>query len=564
MNQPLNKEKIKYLLYARKSSESEDRQVASIKSQIDVLIEMAKKEGLQILGIISEAKSAKAPGRSEFNEMLARIHRGEAQGIICWKLDRLARNPVDGGSINWMLQEGVIKHIKTHERSYYPTDNVLMMSVEFGMANQFIRDLSQNTKRGLKTKAERGWYPTYATLGYMHNPLKRKGDKEIIKDPERFDLTKKMWGLMLTGNYLPPRIWEIATNNWGLRNRKGGKISRSTIYRIFNDPFYYGEFEYPKNSGNWYQGEHDPMITREDFEKVQILLGRKEKTRLRKHRFAFTGLIRCGECGAMITAENRIRTQKNGNVHYYTYYHCTKRKGPCHQKHIRQEELKKQILAILNKIEIPPEFHDWAMEELQLEAGKEIKDRNKILATQQKAYNDCLKEIDGVISMRAKGELDEETYKTKMDDLREEKIRFQELLKDTDNRVNKWMEKAEAIFAFARDARKEFETGGLEKQKQILSSLGSNLLLKDQKLQILIQKPLLLIGEVASEARAIKNKVRTSKNSQNKRTLAEIYSQSPTLLPVLDAFRMVNWKKIKEEVEPFRVMMEQKLLTANA
>ena len=530
MNQPLNKEKIKYLLYARKSSESEDRQVASIKSQIDVLIEMAKKEGLQILGIISEAKSAKAPGRSEFNEMLARIHRGEAQGIICWKLDRLARNPVDGGSINWMLQEGVIKHIKTHERSYYPTDNVLMMSVEFGMANQFIRDLSQNTKRGLKTKAERGWYPTYATLGYMHNPLKRKGDKEIIKDPERFDLTKKMWGLMLTGNYLPPRIWEIATNNWGLRNRKGGKISRSTIYRIFNDPFYYGEFEYPKNSGNWYQGEHDPMITREDFEKVQILLGRKEKTRLRKHRFAFTGLIRCGECGAMITAENRIRTQKNGNVHYYTYYHCTKRKGPCHQKHIRQEELKKQILAILNKIEIPPEFHDWAMEELQLEAGKEIKDRNKILATQQKAYNDCLKEIDGVISMRAKGELDEETYKTKMDDLREEKIRFQELLKDTDNRVNKWMEKAEAIFAFARDARKEFETGGLEKQKQILSSLGSNLLLKDQKLQILIQKPLLLIGEVASEARAIKNKVRTSKNSQNKRTLAEIYSQSPMML----------------------------------
>jgi len=261
-----------------------------------------------------------------------------------------------------------------------------------------------------------------------------------------------------------------------------------------------------------------------------MLLGRKEKARLRKHRFAFTGMIRCEECGAMITAENRIRRQKNGNVHHYTYYHCTKRKGLCHQKHIKQEELKKQILAILNKIEIPPEFHDWAMEELQLEAGKEIKDRNKILATQQKAYQDCLKEIDGVISMRAKGELDEETYKTKMDNLREEKVRFQELLKDTDNRVNKWMEKAEAIFALARDARKEFETGGLEKQKQILSSLGSNLFLKDQKLQILIQKPLLLIGEVAPEARAIKNKVRTSKNSQNKRTLAEIYSQSPMML----------------------------------
>ena len=530
MRQQSNKEKIKYFLYPRKSSESEDRQVVSIDSQISDLGKMAQQDRMKIKDILPEARSAKAPGRPVFNEMLERIQRGEAQGIICWKLDRLARNPIDGGRIIWMLQQGIIKHIRTHERDYYPTDNVLMMSVEFGMANQFILDLSQNTKRGLRAKAERGWYPTFATLGYMHNTSKRKGEKEIVEDPERFDLTKKMWDLMLTGNYLPPRIWEIATNEWGLRNRKGGKISKSTIYRIFNDPFYYGEFEYPKDSGNWYQGKHEPMITKEDFEKVQILLGRKDKARLRKHAFAFTGLIRCGECGAMITAEEKIKRCKNGNVHYYTYYHCTRRKGRCRQKYIRRKELKEQILKILNKIEIPPEFHDWAMEQLQLEAGKEIQDRNKILSNQQKAYNDCLKEIDGVIGMRAKGELDEETYKTKMDNLKKEKIRFQELLKDTDNRVNKWMEKAEAIFAFARDARKEFETGDLEKQKQILSSLGSNLLLKDQKLQILIQKPLLLIGEVAPEARAIKNKVRTSKNSQNKRTLAEFYSQSPMML----------------------------------
>ena len=162
-NMKQQQEKIKYFLYARKSSEAEDRQVASIGSQIDELTKLAKRENLEIANTFSESQSAKEPGRPLFNEMIDKIHKKEIQGIICWKLDRLARNPVDGGQINWMLQQGIIRHIQTFERSYYPTDNVLMMSVEFGMANQFIRDLSQNTKRGLKAKAERGWYPTFAT-----------------------------------------------------------------------------------------------------------------------------------------------------------------------------------------------------------------------------------------------------------------------------------------------------------------------------------------------------------------------------------------------------------------
>ena len=139
-----NENNLKYLIYARKSSEAEDRQVASIDSQISVLTDIAKQEGLEIIDTLCESQSAKAPGRPLFSKMLEMIYKGQAQGIICWKLDRLARNPVDGGQINWMLQQGVIRHIKTHDRSYYPTDNVLMMSVEFGMANQFIRDLTVN------------------------------------------------------------------------------------------------------------------------------------------------------------------------------------------------------------------------------------------------------------------------------------------------------------------------------------------------------------------------------------------------------------------------------------
>jgi len=181
-------ELIKYFLYARKSSESEDRQVASIESQIDVLKELAAREGLEIVQHFSESQSAKASGRPIFNKMMEEIAKGKAQGIICWKLDRLARNFIDGGQIIDLLQHGNIKSIKTNDRSYYPTDNVLMMAVEFGMANQFIRDLSTNTKRGLKNKAEKGWMPGRAPIGYINDKFGLQGEKKILKDPDRFDL----------------------------------------------------------------------------------------------------------------------------------------------------------------------------------------------------------------------------------------------------------------------------------------------------------------------------------------------------------------------------------------
>ncbi len=527
-----NNNKIKYFLYARKSSESEDRQVASIESQKDELIKIAKRENLDVVDILTESQSAKAPGRPIFNKMIERIYKKEAEGIICWKLDRLARNPVDGGNINWMLQQGIIRHIQTYERSYYPTDNVLMMSVEFGMANQFIRDLSQNTKRGLKTKAERGWYPTFASLGYMHNPLRRKGEKEIIKDPERFDLVRKMFDLMLLGIYNPRQILETATEEWGLTNRVGGKVAKSTIYRIFTDPFYYGAFEYPKGSGNWYRGKHGSMISQEEYDRIQFLLGRKGRPRPKTHAFAFTGLMRCGECGAMITAEDKTKRQKNGNVHNYTYYHCTKRKNPdCSQKSIEEKKLKKQIMELLSKIEIPESFYEWAMEVLRSEGEKEVKDRNKILGNQQKAYNDCLKEVDGLIGMRARGELDEENYKRRMSELSGEKARLHELLNDTDNRVNNWIEKAEKIFTFARDAKSKFENGTLEEKKLILSDLGSNPIVKDRKLSISLEKPLVLIGDMAEKAWEINSRLEPAKIGQNKAKTAISGGDFAVMLP---------------------------------
>ncbi len=201
----------RYFVYCR-SSESEDRQVLSIESQINELKELTEKLKLNVAEVLLESQSANAPGRPIFNDMMRRIRQGKADGIICWKLDRLARNPIDGAEIVWLLQQEIIKHIQTFERSYYPEDNVLVMNIEFGMANQFILDLSKNVKRSLRAKLEKGWRPGVAPMGYLNEKTKRKGEREIIKDPERFGLVRNMWGLMLSGRYTPPIILDTANN----------------------------------------------------------------------------------------------------------------------------------------------------------------------------------------------------------------------------------------------------------------------------------------------------------------------------------------------------------------
>ena len=416
---------LRYFLYCRKSSESEDRQVLSIESQISELESLAKKHGILILETLTEARSAKAPGRQIFNNMMQRIYRGEAQGIICWKLDRLARNPIDGGAIIWAIKQHGLEIITPTQNFRQSDDNTILMYIEFGMAQKYIDDLSRNVKRGLRTKVEKGWYPAVAPAGYLNNRVKDKGEKDIINDPERFQIIRRIWNLMLTGLYTPPQILKIANDQWGFRSRQlkrlGGKpLSRSGIYHILTNPFYYGWFEYPNRSGQWHEGKHERMITVEEYDRVQALLGRKGNPRATSHAFAFTGLIRCGDCRAMVTAEEKyqlicpkcrykfayrnkhrcpscqapIEGMKNPKFLHYTYYHCSKSQNPkCKQRAIEVKEMERQIDAYLSLIQISPRFKDWALRYLHDIYDDDATATKAVRESQQRAYNDSVRPL---------------------------------------------------------------------------------------------------------------------------------------------------------------------------
>ena len=203
--------------------------------------------------------------------MMARIQKGEAQGIVCWKIDRLARNPVDGGQIQWLLQNGNIAHIQTHDRSYYPADNVLMMSVELGMATEYIRQLSANTSRGLKHKARMGIYPGVAPFGYQNDPT----TKTVVVHRKNAKLVKKIFELYATGTVNLENMSDILEKA-GILSRGNIRINISRISFILQNPFYYGHFRY---TGEIHEGKHEPLITKDLWDKANaVLRGRGRRT----------------------------------------------------------------------------------------------------------------------------------------------------------------------------------------------------------------------------------------------------------------------------------------------
>ena len=530
----------KYIMYCRKSTDSEDKQIQSIDDQIRELNKLAKERGAKIVKVLTESQSAKKPGRPIFNDMINMLHNNEADGIICWRINRLARNPKDGGDIQWMLQQNNIKSILTPGREYLPTDNVLMMSVELGMANQFILDLRRDVQRGLDSKLAKGWMPNSAPIGYLNDKTGDKGTKKIFVDNERFPMIRKMWDLILTGNYTTPQILEKANNEWGLttrarKNTPPTKLSSSTGYRIFTNHFYYGEFEY---SGKMHQGKHTPMITKDEFDKVQFLLGRKGSPRTKVKKLPFTGIIMCSECGCSITCEEKFKNiKKTGEIKKYVYHRCTKRnkKLNCSQKPITNQDLTEQIEEFLTNITIPQDYLDWTIDILNSTRKREVSNRNIILKNLQKNYQDCADKISSLIqsftspSNKDRSLISDEELKEQKNTLIKEKANINEKIQNLDQDFNEWIELTEKTFKFCTYAKYWFENGNIEDKNSILRTLGSNFILKDKKLSINLAKPFSIIKKEL----IFKAPLNMRLESMNIPINAEVNNTFEAILPVL-------------------------------
>jgi DNA invertase Pin-like site-specific DNA recombinase len=346
--------KVKYCLYARKSTESDEKQALSIDSQVKEMLQIADRENLEIVDIRRESHSAKDSGeRPVFNEILTDIRSGRYTGILTWAPDRLSRNAGDLGSLVDLMDQKALHEIRTYGQYFKnsPNEKFLLM-ILCSQAKLENDNKSINVKRGLRTRVEMGLWPAPAPTGYLSE---KRADKkcQVIVDPERAPVIKQMFEKVAYEKWSGRKLYNWLKFELNFKSVTSNKhLTLSNVYLIIQNPFYYGAFEYPKKSGNWYTGKHEPLISRELFDTANQQFKRDNIVRSENKEFAFARLMKCGNCGAGITAQEKFKKLKNGSVANYIYYCCTRMKDKeCREPYLREEELIAQLVKLADKLE---------------------------------------------------------------------------------------------------------------------------------------------------------------------------------------------------------------------
>lgn len=347
----------RYCLYARKSSEEDERQALSIDSQIKEMLAVAKREGLEIVEIRRESHSAKASGaRPVFKQLLEDIRRGGFTGILTWAPDRLSRNAGDLGSVVDLMDQGFLIDIRTHGQRFTnnPNEKFLLM-ILCSQAKLENDNRGLNVKRGQKTRVEMGYRPCLVPLGYLLEKQSGLARGKVVIDPIRGPIIKQMFEHVAHQGASGRALQQWLRDEVNFTTRKGKRITLSMIYRMLRQHYYRGEFEYPQGSGNFYKGDYEPIVPKDLFDEVQKLLsmGPKGEWGSKAENYHFTRMFTCGGCGSGITAEEKRKPLKDGSIKKYIYYRCTHARNlSCKEPAIREEELIEQLSGIIDTIDL--------------------------------------------------------------------------------------------------------------------------------------------------------------------------------------------------------------------
>jgi len=460
----------KFFLYARKSTDVEDKQVLSIEAQLTELREYAAREKILIVEELIEKQSAKIPGRPLFNLMLERIEKAEASGIVSWHPDRLARNSIDGGKLIYLIDTGKIQALKFPQFWFEATpQGKFMLNIAFGQSKYFVDSLSENTKRGLRQKVRRGEMPGLAPVGYINDSR----TKIIVVDKRKSPIVKQAFEVFATGNYRILDIADFLAKN-GLISKTGNnwKIDRVSK-QILSNPFYYGHFRYLREI---HEGVQEPIITKKLFEAVQLVLNKRSKP-WSKPRVPkpYLGLFRCGSCGMMITAE-----LKKGHI----YYRCTKKskKIKCSERYTRQESLDSQVSEMIAKVSLR---QDWAKEmlgKLDLEKIELTHSCGALVGEKREEIRAINQKLQRLLDSYLDQDVDRDSYLAKKEELLSSKKTLEEQIARIQQTHHAWLEPMRNWIIEAADAA-NIASGQDLKAKKVLAQkiFGSNLILSDQK-----------------------------------------------------------------------------------
>ncbi len=564
-------QKIKFFIYCRKSSDSEDKQIASLPDQEKILSEYANRFGLRIVELYKESKSAFKIGRTYFNEMVQRIEMGEGNAVLAWDSSRIARNSKDSGSFIYLFDEEKLIEFRTPQRIFTNnSDDKMSLGIDFTLTKKSSDDLSKNVRRGNREKfIERKEWGGPAKPGYLNytNPLTK--ENTIITDRERFPIIQNALK-MIAGGGAPMKIFDLLNNEWGYKTRQTLKhpsrpMSRTTFYGILRDPFYYRlmrrrvEKEIKEETG-----KHEPMIKEGEFEQIQIRLSGKRTSHYTKKDFPYKQVLICGECQGSITCEEKwqiicpvcktkfhkgkltskcpacntkLEEMEHPKTLQYVHYRCTKKiHENCTQGSLSVKDLERKIDQELQRFEIPEEFKNWAFEyihELNLTEEKKDTEVKERLLREYKRMDDQLKSL---IRIRISPEYLEydgdrkKLYEEEELSISNKKADLKKKLEEADVQQQQWIAQTKETFDFVSTARYQFEHGTVQEKTYVLKKLGSNLRVFERKLLIDGDKSYFLVEKGKREMLDTANRLQPGK-------YADLSVQMLDLEPVCSVLR---------------------------
>jgi site-specific DNA recombinase len=413
--------------------------------------------------------------------MLARVELGHADGILAWHPDRLARNSVDGGKIIYLVDSQQVKALKFPTFWFEATpQGKFMLNIAFGQSKYFVDNLSENTKRGLRQKLRRGEWPGWAPVGYLNDKLKHI----VVPDPERAPLVRKLFERYATSKHSLKDIQNIA-KSIGLFSRSGKVLSVSLIQSILSNPFYYGVFRY---NGELYEAKHEPIITKKLFDGVQKVMANKAKPK-KQHKvveYPYRGLCVCAECGCAITSE----TQKG-----HHYYRCTKKRGACSQKYVREEVLTEQINDVIKKVSLPPSWADKMLTKLEEDREQEAQDGTRFAQNLKSEISVCDEKLEKLLDAHLDEMISKEEYVSKKQKLLNKKVEISEQLADFEHNGNYWLEPMRLFILDSKQAEIIAAKENLPAKRDFLKKIGSNPLLRDRALAVSWQNPWKILAD---------------------------------------------------------------------
>ena len=475
-----NMNKPKYFLYARKSTEDDDKQIMSIEAQLFELREFARKENLQILEEFTESKSAKKPGRGEFNVMMSKVESMEGIGILAWHPDRLARNSIDGGRIIYAVDTSKIVSLRFPTFWFEPTpQGLFMLQVAFGQSKYYSDNLKQNVERGFRQKVRRGEWINKAPRGYVNNPKTRN----IEPDPVISRVVVKAFEEYASGKHCLTSLARFFAEH-DVVTRNGTPLSKCAVAGILSSRVYLGLL---KHHGEWYEGTFAPILSRELFEAVQLMLKKRAKPRKSKkrHDFPFTGLFRCGECGSMITAQ--WATGRLGGR--YRYYRCTKKAGTCAQGYLREDRLVSQIKERLVQIALPDDATAEMLRIVDMWEREENESSGSLLEQWRKEEREAQVKIDKLVGLYLDGDIPREHYLAKKDELLRTKIAFSQKMTTVRAGRKNWIEPLREWILDTKKATVLSSTDNFSDICDFVRKAGTNPVMRDKSISVSFSPP---------------------------------------------------------------------------